>query len=289
MNIEQLYEFRIIVEKKTFSEAALFLHVSQSSLSKQIMKLEAELDVQLFDRSKRQITLTYYGEIVYEHAKKLLQIQEQMIKKLQEQKQGVDAELKIAMLPIFSQYDLSNRIEEFQKEHKNLNLQVIEMEERDLDYMLEQDENDIYILRGDIKELQKFKKFPISEDRLVAVLPSTHPLCKKEIISLSDLQQEPLLLYPRYTMIRKLTEQVCQEAGFQPIIKRYGRMHTLLAAARKKEGIVLAMEQSLQMYQLEGLKVLSIQEPILSHIYLYVKPSALHKSSVRNFVDKLRI
>lgn len=289
MNIEQLYEFRIIVEKKTFSEAALFLHVSQSSLSKQIMKLEAELDVQLFDRSKRQITLTYYGEIVYEHAKKLLQIQEQMIKKLQEQKQGVDAELKIAMLPIFSQYDLSNRIEEFQKEHKNLNLQVIEMEERDLEYMLEQDVNDIYILRGDIKELQKFKKFPISEDRLVAVLPSTHPLCKKEIISLSDLQQEPLLLYPRYTMIRKLTEQVCQEAGFQPIIKRYGRMHTLLAAARKKEGIVLAMEQSLQMYQLEGLKVLSIQGPILSHIYLYVKPSALHKSSVRNFVDKLRI
>lgn len=64
MQIEQLRYFCMIVEQKTFSEAAFLLHISQSSLSKQVMKLEQELDTVLFNRSRRQVSLTKEGQQV---------------------------------------------------------------------------------------------------------------------------------------------------------------------------------------------------------------------------------
>lgn len=63
MTFEQLDYFIEIVKHKTFFDAAESLHISQSSLSKQIIKLEKELDVQLFDRSKRTATSDGCGSV----------------------------------------------------------------------------------------------------------------------------------------------------------------------------------------------------------------------------------
>lgn len=69
MNFEQLKQFVCIVENKTYLEAAEILHMSQSSLSKSIIRLEKELDLKLFDRSKRNVSLTNHGQTFYHDAK----------------------------------------------------------------------------------------------------------------------------------------------------------------------------------------------------------------------------
>ena len=72
MTLEQLQYFVAIVESATFFDAAESLHIAQSTLSKQIRNLELELDVQLFDRSRRPASLTDAGRILYPDAVKLL-------------------------------------------------------------------------------------------------------------------------------------------------------------------------------------------------------------------------
>lgn len=288
MTIEQLIYFTAIVEKKTFSQAAYALHISQSSLSKQIMKLESELGVALFDRTKRQIKLTPVAMSIYEDMQAILKSHAHILNQIQSYQVVNGKEIKIAMLPIFSQYDITEKIEAFSKLHQDIIIQNIEMEERDIESMLSENQMDLYFLRGEY-ELENFIRFRVGEDELVAVVSSSSPFGKREEVSLKELKEEAFLLFPTYTMIRKISEDACRQAGFTPKVKRYGRLHTLLAAAGNQEGIVLSMRHSLQQYQLEGLNVMEIKEGIKSYIYMYISKDSLNKQGVRKLIDYFRV
>ncbi|MCD7839859.1 MAG: LysR family transcriptional regulator, partial [Erysipelotrichaceae bacterium] len=107
MTIDQIKYFCAICQYKTFSKAALELHITQSSLSKHIIKLESELNMILFDRSHRQIILTPAGEQFYKDAKILLKDYYQMMNHLDALKDKTQNTIHIAMLPILSQYNFS--------------------------------------------------------------------------------------------------------------------------------------------------------------------------------------
>ena len=68
MTLEQIDYFICTAQSRTFFDAAEAMHISQSSLSKQIMKLEKELELTLWDRSKRTAVLTPEGEFFYKEA-----------------------------------------------------------------------------------------------------------------------------------------------------------------------------------------------------------------------------
>ena len=71
MEIKQVQYFLTVAEAGSFSVAAEDLYISQSSLSKQIIALEKELGIPLFDRSKRKIALTPAGETYLKHARNI--------------------------------------------------------------------------------------------------------------------------------------------------------------------------------------------------------------------------
>lgn len=71
MTLEQIDYFICAAQSRTFFDAAEAMHISQSSLSKQIMKLEKELELTLWDRSKRTAVLTPEGEFFYKEALKI--------------------------------------------------------------------------------------------------------------------------------------------------------------------------------------------------------------------------
>ena len=72
MELRHLRYFKAVAESGGFARAARLLHVAQSAISGQIHDLEGELGVPLFDRAKRQIRLTYHGELFLEDAKTVL-------------------------------------------------------------------------------------------------------------------------------------------------------------------------------------------------------------------------
>ena len=72
VELRHLEYFVAVAAELNFSRAALPIHVVQSALSASISRLEKELGVELFDRSKRQITLTAPGEVFLEHAREVI-------------------------------------------------------------------------------------------------------------------------------------------------------------------------------------------------------------------------
>lgn len=230
--------------------------------------------------------LTKEGQQVYQDALKLLRDYEALRTNLSCLKQQESGHLRIAMLPVFSQYSLGRILQRCLRSKQSLGT-IQEIEERDLSSAL-QEKYDMYILRGNYEELNSYPRYQSSEDEVVALAAAQHPLVQKKMCSFSDFKNERLLLFPRYTIVTKLCEQACRNAGFSPEVARYGRMETLLGAAREQEGIVLAMKGSLAQYQLHGLELIPIQDTVKSCLYLYVNPASARKDSMRKLLSCLK-
>lgn len=139
MTFEQLECFIQAVQEKTFFDAAEALHITQSSLSKQIKKLEAELSIQLFDRSRRSAHLTQAGEFFYPEARKLVQQYQHAIEQLRDFNTSVSSSLCVGTLPVLSQYGLIPDFSSFCCLTPKISLSLLEVENRSLCLALRMD------------------------------------------------------------------------------------------------------------------------------------------------------
>lgn len=285
MTIEQLHYFYAISEYKTFSLAAFELNITQSALSKQIARLEQELDILLFDRSHRQITLTSEGQELLKDVKTILIKYQLMMKHVIELKEQQHNILKIAMLPIFSQYDFAFKLHQFQKKYPHIQVILDEIEERDLDHKFHYHDYDLYILREQHDKFSHYQQKQLYEDNLVAVVFKQHPLAIYDTLSLKQLKDEKLLLPPQYTTISNVAIEACHQSGFEPHIVRHGRLETILTATSENEGIALVMKESLHIFQFHEVKIIPLQEKINGNICLYYDKH--HKAIVNDFIQMI--
>lgn len=283
MTFDQLLYFKTIVTLHTFSEAAIHLNISQSALSKQIANLEQELGIQLFNRCYRQIQLTEAGSIFLNDVEQILQYYQQMKKHLHAYKQANDAKVKIAMLPILSHDNFAKNIHVFKQYHHDIQIEIHEIEERDLPNAILTQEYDILILRGNHSFLSSYTKHLLYKDTLTAIVSTKHPLSQKKKITLYDLKEEALLLPPSYTKISQIAKEACLQNGFTPNIQHYGRIESLIVSVREQQGIALLMKQSLTLYHLQDVKVLDFHDKIHGDIYLYLSPLSKQKKGVQTF------
>lgn len=132
MTFEQIDCFIAAVHADTFFDAAELLHTTQSTLSKQIQKLEKELNLQLFDRSRRNAVLTPAGELFYQEAQELSRQYHQMLHRMSLYQTAKEQQLSVGTLPVLSQYHLTGSFRLFQKEHPEISLALTEVEESEL-------------------------------------------------------------------------------------------------------------------------------------------------------------
>ncbi|MCD8028892.1 MAG: LysR family transcriptional regulator [Erysipelotrichaceae bacterium] len=280
MTIDQIQYFCAICQYKTFSHAAFELHITQSSLSKHIIKLENELDTLLFDRTHRQITLTKAGEQFYQDAKILLKDYNQMMNHLDVLKDNTQNTIHIAMLPILSQYNLSSKLDNFNTQYPSYHVEIDEIEERDIQSMLN-NQYDIYILRGHM-DLLNYNKILLYKDKLTAVTSYKHPLSSYDEVSILDFKNNEILLPPQYTTIAHIALEEFDKLNFHPTHIRYGRLETILSSL-KDYNVAFVMEKTLSMYHLSNLCMHTLSKEVYGNIYLYYLPS--HKSCIQDFIS----
>ena len=253
MTFDQIDAFLAAVRSDTFFDAAESLHTTQSTLSKQIMKLERELDVPLFDRSGRSAVLTEAGRIFYEEAQVLSAQYHRALDRMQEVRMSEKLSLRLGTLPILSQYRLTGILKEFSSARPDIRLSIEESEEYDLLPGLEQGRFDLILIRDLFLNHPDITFCPLAEDRLVAVLPKDHPLAFRETVSLHDLASEPLILMHPYTAIYQLCMNLFQNAGIRPDIIRTARMESILSAVAFHDGISLFAEENFNLFRHDSL------------------------------------
>ncbi len=248
MTFEQLECFIHAVQEKTFFDAAEALHITQSSLSKQIKKLEAELNVQLFDRSRRSALLTAAGEFFYPEARKLVLQYQHTIDKMKEFNAGFSSSLCVGTLPVLSQYGLTPIFHQFAASHPEISLSLLEVEEPELMSGFANGRFDCIIARESMLTGSDCVFVPLALDTLSVMLPLSHPLAGEKEISLNMISGENFILMHSYTSIHQLCLKLFEEARIHPCILRTARLESIISAVETGEGVSLFAQSNFGLF-----------------------------------------
>lgn len=211
MEIRYLFEFETVAEKLNFSDAADDLFMSQATLSKHIAAMEEELGCKLFDRSTHQVSLTENGKLFLNSAARMVIEYRACIDELDRSKAMRQKCIRIASIPVIEPYGISDMVIGFQKEHPTIDMQIREIEERDIPRLLQSGECDLAFQRLTKTEMKNYHTVPYCSDELVAVLPKNHKLLAYKSIPLSMLKDEPFMLMDENTALYELCMNACRQ------------------------------------------------------------------------------
>jgi LysR family hydrogen peroxide-inducible transcriptional activator len=240
MEIHQLRYFCAVAETGSFSRAAEQSHVSQPSLSQQILKLEDELGARLFDRLGRSVRLTDLGKTFLPRARAVLRGD------VVERKDSVSGPLCIGVIPTVAPYFLPARLTSFSRKFPQVRLTVVEEITPTLLERVRAGAVDVAILALPIRG-HEFDASPLLTERLFAALPRRHKLSARRAISLKDLRAEPFLLLRDGHCFRDTAVAACDRARVHPqILFESGQFSSLLSMVGAGMGVSIVPEMAIE-------------------------------------------
>lgn len=290
MELRHLRYFCAVAEWQGFNRAANALHISQSSISDQILDLEREIGIKLFNRSRQRVSLTPAGELFLEDARKILADAEHAIDRVRRSSRGEIGSLRIAFLVWGASSFLPRVIREFRQLHSGVHLSLMEMLPNEQAEALVRGTLDVGFTRRPQRPYDsQLCCETVYFDPLLAVLPVDHPLTARPL-KLKDLANESFVLCER-EISPALFDRIislCEQAGFTPrIVQTSNVFSSVLALVEAGEGITL-IPSSLRNVRFSDLVFLPIAEPEGS-IELVMAWSPERVSAVQTaFLDFLR-
>lgn len=244
MNIEYLYEFKILSETGHFQEAANKLYITQSTLSKHIKSVETELSVPLFIRTPGKVTLTKYGKLLLPYVNRILKLQKEYSDVLLNNIDEESKQINIGSIPVLAQYGITDILVRFQREYPTIKLNIQQGSSEELKEMLLTEEIELAFVREFQPGEDCFSRISHSVDTLVAVLPRNHPLAGNKNIVLSDLAEEDFILLGTNVLIYDLCIKACLSEGFTPrVVYTDYKIENIIDLVQKNMGVALLMKQ----------------------------------------------
>ena len=299
MNIEYIQEFVCLAETKNFWEASERLFMNQSTLSKHIKALESELGVVLFTRTTRRVELTSYGQAYLPYAKSISRTEFEAnaaIKRLQNIENGL---LTIGTIPAMPQYHITQFIASFQKEYPEATVRVTEDDSKNLPEYLTNETCELIFYREDKHSFeenflnnQRIVRVPYITDKMVALMPKTHPLAKEASVNLQQLKDEQFCFIKEGSLMYEMAMSACQNAGFIPnIIFTSHRIDSILDMVTNQDCVALLMDQHITLpdngpiQQNTPWVTIPIKPEIQSQISLCYRSDKPLSAAAQQFVD----
>jgi LysR family transcriptional regulator, hydrogen peroxide-inducible genes activator len=248
MELHQLRYFCAIAETGSFSRAAQQSHVSQPSLSQQILKLENELGVRLFDRLGRTVRLTELGSAFLPRARAVLRDVEAARSDVVERKTSVGGPLCVGVIPTIGPYFLPSVLASFSRKYPQARVTIVEEITPLLLERLRAGTMEVAIVALPLRvRNHEFKPFPLTTEKLYAVLPKHHPLERQRSIPLGELRDSPFLLLRDGHCFREAAVAACNRARLNPnIVFESGQFSSILSMVGAGLGISIVPAMAIE-------------------------------------------
>ena len=242
MDFKAIRTFVVLSEHLHFGHAAEQLRVAQPHVSRRIKQLEEELDAELFYRDKRNVRLTRAGEVFLVEVKKIIRDTEIAKERAQESARGRRGNLTVSMISSAMLGALPLILGEFHRAYPDVALTFKEMNSVALLDALARSEADIGFMHPPIRPLGTYEHVVLEREPLIAVLPDSHQLARRNRLSLIELAAEPWVMFPRDNgaTVYDLMISLCQKAGFSPrIVQEAGSVPARLGLVAAGFGVHL--------------------------------------------------
>ncbi len=239
MEMHQLRYVVAVSRAGNFSRAAEQCHVSQPSLSQQILKLEEELGERLFDRMKREAKLTPHGEAFLPRAVKILEEVDAAKREASDAHSLLRGRLIVGVLPTIAPYLLPTVLVGFAKKFPGVEIVVQEDTTARLLKLAQAYEIDFALASRPIQD-QRMEVKDLFTEELQLALPPGHPLTRKRTVRLADLEKEPFIVMKEGHCLGDQVLSFCDRRDLKPTINfRSAQLETIQALVRSGVGISL--------------------------------------------------
>ena len=193
MTITQLYYVLAVAENQNFTKAAEKCFVTQPTLSMQIQKLEDQLDVQIFDRSKKPIELTDIGKKIVKQARNIVNESYRIQDIVDQQKGFIGGEFKLGIIPTVMPTLLPMFLKSFIKKHPKIKLKIEELTTEEIITRIKDGHLDAAIAATPLED-ESIKERVLYFEPFVCYIPKDHRLHSNKKIDVSDLDIDDMLL-----------------------------------------------------------------------------------------------
>ena len=280
MTLVQLEYVLAVAESKNFTIAAEKVFVTQPTLSMQIQKLEAELGVDIFDRTTHPIKVTSIGKSVLEQAKIILSEAKKMKLIVTEKKETVEGEYVIGVIPTIFPTLVPLFYKSFINKFPNAKIKIVELKTEDILNQLKEDKIDFGIAVTPL-EREEYIEDVLFYEPMVAYIPPGHRLYDKKEIDEEDLDTKDLLILEEGHCFRNNVLSICRNyTQDSQISVESGNFDTLIKLAN--DGFGMTVLPSLQAKDLR-------EKSFIDNLRNFKKPVPTREVSLIYYHTQLRM
>ncbi len=218
LNLHLVRLFAAVVAEGGFSRAALVLHVSQPAVTKGVRELERQLGTALLDRTKRIITLTPAGEILYRHARQIMSATRDAELELDQLRGLATGRLHIGASSTIGIYLLPTMLGQFQARYPHVQLFLDIGNTHEIAERLNAATLDVAFVEGPVSK-EQFHVTPWRADQLVVIAPAGHPLAGLPAVPVERVLTEPFVLREPGSGSRQVIETALQARGISLTVR----------------------------------------------------------------------
>lgn len=272
MTITQLKYVLAVAEHQNFTKAAQKTFVTQPTLSMQIQKLEEELSIQIFDRSKKPIELTSVGQKIVQQARNIVNEADRMQDVVDQEKGFIGGEFKLGIIPTVMPTLLPMFLKTFTTKYPKVHLIIEELTTDEIITKINDGHLDAAIAATPLVH-EKIKERPLYYEPFVGYIPENHRLHDKAKINSTDLDIEDILLLEDGHCFRDGVINLCKISKNNPddsFQLESGSFETLIKLSNEGLGMTL----------LPYLHALDVSEKQRKYLHYFNEPSPAREVSL---------
>lgn len=291
MDIARLRTLRELSSRHTMAAVAEALFLTPSAVSQQITQLEEETGVDLVEREGRGVRLTPAGELLVAHADRLFAVLDQAKAELAAIQKEVSGTLRIAVFPTVGSWLLPAAIQISQQRHPYLRVVLEEMEPAEGLAAVRSRRCDMAFV-DDLTPImpageQGIEKVAVMDDALFVLLPSTHRLANRSVLSLNELRKEQWALDSAWSGFANFVVGLCRRAGYEPIVNAHCRGFEILSAM-VAEGCSIAIVAGLRLrYPVRGVSAVKLRPQVRRRISAAYRSGEREHPAIHSFLEAL--
>lgn len=286
MELRVLRYFLAVAREENITRAAGMLHISQPSLSRQLMQMEEELGVKLFHRSKHKVVLTDEGRLLRRRAQEIVALADKAEKELAQGEETISGEIAIGCGETRNMAYLSQMMVSFREQYPDVTFEIYTAIADDVKERIENGMLDFGLLMEPV-DISKYNfcRLPL-KDRWCVLMRKDNPLAEKENITAADLVDVPLIVAKRKSVRNEL------ENWFG---KYYDKMKVVAACNLSRSNLSLMVENHVGVAMLhefennhKSLCLRPIYPEILNSSVLVWKKNQVFSPAVTKFIDHVK-
>jgi len=288
LDFKKMESFLVLANTGKYTTAAEKLYMSQSSLSKQIARLEGELGCKLFKKTGRGVELTPAGWEFYSYAHKALRDYRAVLAHIGAHGDEATQVITVGALPLTEEYGISAAFSRYWVKHPSMQIDYHERNQEDLLAGLALQRFDLVLARIDLLDKAKYAHDTVLKDEMVVVCPTTSPLAQRRSIDIASLRSERFILLEEKSDITQVFLKACDLNGFRPHVPHHlSRHRPLLQAVQGGMGITVLPRRLLTTYYVPDLVGIPFKVPLYSKLGFVHLMDATLTDSIQNFITEV--